>query len=292
MLSFSVIIPSYNRPERLAACVEAFTRLDYRRDNWELIIVNDGGERTFACVSQQATRMLPLRLVECPHSGPAAARNAGAALAQGDYLAFTDDDCLVESDWLRQFASQLASAPSDGLVGQTVNLFPDNIPAATWQFYMDFLREHFRDEQGNSLLAMTNNVAYRRDVFERLGGFDETFPFAAGEDMEFGFRLVGNRYHLMYCPGARVWHRHRTTYSGYLAQQFHYGRGSYYFAQALQKGNYTIPRPRDENKYYSRLLRRLRSRNAPSGMWFLLALTSTVHHSGKRYETWRQRFRR
>ena len=97
---FSIIIPTKDRPEALFHCLESFTRLDY--PDWELIVVNDGGAESFANLPERLLEILPITLVDQEASGPAAARNYGASLASGDYLAFTDDDCRVEPDWLLQ----------------------------------------------------------------------------------------------------------------------------------------------------------------------------------------------
>lgn len=104
MLKFSVIIPTRDRPSELAMCLKSFTALNYPAGAWELIVVNDGGARSFAAMTRDLKQALPLRLVNTDYAGPAAARNIGTNLARGDYLAFTDDDCYVAPDWLISFA--------------------------------------------------------------------------------------------------------------------------------------------------------------------------------------------
>jgi glycosyltransferase involved in cell wall biosynthesis len=96
MMQFSVVIPTRNRPQALAACLASFARLDYPAGAWEIIVVNDGGDGSLlTAVPSHLHHLLPLKLIDAPHAGPAAARNRGAAAATFDHLAFTDDDCCV-----------------------------------------------------------------------------------------------------------------------------------------------------------------------------------------------------
>ncbi|MCP4362626.1 MAG: glycosyltransferase [Chloroflexi bacterium] len=257
MIKFSVIIPTRNRPEALANCLESFAMLDYPTDCWELIVVNDGGEESFTAVTNQMCQLLPLRLVEIPPSGPAAARNKGVALAQYDYLAFTDDDCCVESDWLQQFAQTFEKENVDGVGGRAKNPQPEERGMQTAQFLVDFLYDYMRDEQGNALLLITNNAAYRRTAFEKAGGFDESYRIAAAEDLEFSHRMVRLGYRQVYCPIACVWHCHKLNNRGHIRQQFRYGRGGYYFYAGQSHLDNESDVPHSATSFYLELGRQL-----------------------------------
>lgn len=284
---FSVIIPTRDRPSAFARCLSSFNSLNYAANAWELIVVNDGGMKSFEGIGEEVYEGLPLRIINVKAAGPSKARNIGAKAARGDYLAFVDDDCSVTSAWLRQFESGFRMNNCAGLGGQLLNPSPASVAAATWEHYLEFLIEFFHDENGNALLLPTNNVAYRRDIFEALGGFDETFPLAAAEDLEFGYRLVSRGFRQQYYPAAQVWHYHRTTYAGYLRQQFRYGRGGFYLAQALDKLQYAhqIRRKRVRRwEFYMMLIRLLQRVHAPLGMWGLVCVTPIVYSLGKHYE--------
>ncbi len=292
-MDFSVIIPTYNRPAALARCLASFSQLRYPAERWEIIVVNDGGANSFAGITDRLKNSLPLHLVEAEHKGPAAVRNLGAALAQADYLAFTDDDCVVKSDWLEQFARGWQQYPAwAGLGGQLLNPYPGNPAAEAWQRYLDYMLTYFEDIHGHKLLLTSNNVTYRRTIFNDLGGFDETFPLAAAEDLEFGYRLAGYGYRQHYFPPAQVWHYHHSTYQGYLKQQFRYGRGAYYFHQKQQQVDYPQPietPKRYKGQYYVELFELLWQIKAPPGVWLLVGLTSPVHSWGRRLEGRRNR---
>jgi glycosyltransferase involved in cell wall biosynthesis len=286
---FSIIIATYNRPDRLVQCLESFLRLDYPAGKWELIVVNDGGESSFDQMRDDLRQQLPLQLMTVPHRGPATARNAGALCAQGKYLVFVDDDCVIEPDWLKCYEEGFQETSADALGGQTINPYPDNIPAATWQSYLDFLRTKcFIDEHGNTLLLPSNNLAYRFAIFETLGGFDESFPTAAGEDDELGLRLVNQGYCQKFYPKAKVAHYHRSSYWGYIRQQFRYGRGAYYFGQVTHRKGIPIPPKWKPYEHYWHLGCWLWHTRGPMPSWILMGLSPLIHRLGRLYESLRR----
>ena len=98
---FSIIIPTYQRPAQLEQCLLAITRLDYPVTQFEVVVVDDGSrEHPEKIVAPFAAR-LSVTLLKADHNGPAAARNIGAARAKGEFLVFTDDDCLPLTNWLQ-----------------------------------------------------------------------------------------------------------------------------------------------------------------------------------------------
>jgi GT2 family glycosyltransferase len=280
-MKFTVIIPTRNRPHALADCLHSFTALDYPAGAWELIVVNDGGE--WSLTTDQWPPQLPLQVVTIAPSGPAAARNAGARLARGDYLAFTDDDCRVSPDWLQQFERGFAQTGLDGLGGQTLNPQVGRSGASASQFLIDFLYDYMQDQSGNALLLVSNNVAYRRPAFMAVGGFDESFPLAAAEDMEMSYRLVGRGYRLAYYPAAKVWHYHRLSAGGHLRQQFRYGRGAYFFERVARQENYQAMRPA-AGSFYRSLVAAMRRVSLPYRLRLLLLAGQIAFRVGKRYQ--------
>ncbi len=282
-MKFSVIIPTRNRPHALAACLDSFNALTYPTGAWELIVVNDGGSRSLA-VTDQLRSQLPLQFVTIAPSGPAAARNAGARLAQGDYLAFTDDDCRVSPDWLQQFERGFAQTGLDALGGQTLNPEADRRGAAASQFLIDFLYDYMQDKSGNALLLVSNNVAYRHQAFTAVGGFNQFFPLAAAEDMELSYRLATHGYRQAYYPAATVWHHHRLGAWGHVRQQFRYGRGACFFEQIKRQASYRTIRP-TANSFYRSLAPAMRRACLPYRLCLLLVAGQIAFQVGKQFQT-------
>jgi GT2 family glycosyltransferase len=286
-LRFSVIVPTFNRPAALAACLESLAQLDYPAGAWELIVVNDGGENSFTAVTDRLKTVLPLQLITGDHKGPAAARNTGAQRAQGEYLAFTDDDCRVTPDWLRAFATGFADGRWHALGGQTLSPFLQNRAERAWQHLTNFLNIFMQDDAGNALLLISNNVAYRRETFARLGGFNETFPLAAAEDMELSYRLLAAGHRQCIWPEAKVWHYHHLSAWGHVRQQFRYGRGGYYFNRALMEN----PSPRLRSLYLNpAFLPSLRQSMQRADLSYLargmVMAGQYAYKAGLRYQTW------
>jgi glycosyltransferase involved in cell wall biosynthesis len=286
MMRFSVVIPTRNRPERLAACLHSFCQLDYPPGAWELIVVNDGGAESFTAVTPQLQQSLPLKLITAPPSGPAAARNRGAAAASFDYLAFTDDDCRVLPDWLHQFALGFSQTDCDALGGAWRNPQPDKLAMRAAQFLVEFMYGYMRDEAHNHLMLVSNNVAYKRAAFTAVRGFNEMFPLAAGEDMELGFRLVAHGFRQGYWPAAQVWHHHDLSSWGHIQQQFRYGRGGHYFLQALaeQAQNGRVIQPGSAKEFYIALGESVKQQSEPSSFLVLVTVAQVAYRLGQFYQ--------
>ena len=286
MMRFSVIVPTRNRPALLAACLQSFCQLEYPADAWELIVVNDGGDDLVTAVSAQLQQSLPLKLVNAPQAGPAAARNRGAAEAAHEFLAFTDDDCRVTPDWLQQFAAGFAQTGCDALGGSWRNPQPDKLAMRAAQFLVAFMYGFMRDAADNNLMLVSNNVAYRRAAFTAVHGFNETFPLAGGEDMELGFRLVAHGHRQGYWPAAHVWHHHNLNSWGHVRQQFRYGRGGHFFLQALsgQTQGGVVVRPRPASEFYQALGKSIKQQEEPWSFTVLVVLAQIAYRLGQFYQ--------
>ncbi|MCP4419414.1 MAG: glycosyltransferase [Chloroflexi bacterium] len=289
---FSVVVPTRNRPEMLAACLQSFCQLEFPDDDWELIVVNDGGEESFTAVSPQHHQTLPLKLLEISPSGPAVARNRGANAAKFEHLAFTDDDCRVMPDWLQQFARGFAQTGCDGLGGGTDNPQPDNVAMRASQFLIEFMYGFMQDEANNNLMLVSNNVAYQKDVFTAVHGFNESFPLAAGEDMELGFRVVANGYRQQYWPAAQVAHYHDLSCWGHVRQQFRYGRGGHFFLQAVaeQARNGLTVQPGSAKNFYRALGEAVRQQEEPLSFSALVTVAQAAYRFGQFYQRQLSRF--
>jgi glycosyltransferase involved in cell wall biosynthesis len=115
----SVVVPTHERPEALAACLESLAELDYPRDRFETVVVDDGGRTPLEPVVDRFRERLDVKLVRRARAGPAAARNAGAEHAGGDLLLFTDDDCRPREDWLAGLLNAARAAPGAVVQGAT-----------------------------------------------------------------------------------------------------------------------------------------------------------------------------
>jgi len=180
----SVIIPTCDRTESLTRCLEQL-------DGASEIVVSDDS-RVFATRDLLVSRFPSVRWVQGPLRGPAANRNNGARFTTGEWLVFIDDDCIPAKNWLGEMAKAIPGA--DVIEGKTV------CPEKT----SHFLEEVIENQTGGLLWSC--NLAIRRDLFEQLGGFDEDFLQAGGEDLEFAWRIKQKGLTVRFAPGAIVYH--------------------------------------------------------------------------------------
>lgn len=250
--NFSVVVPTYERPAQLAACVRALARLDYPRERFEVLIVDDASARSPLKVVESFGDALDVRLLgQARNAGPAAARNLGARQARGDFLAFTDDDCEPERGWLRAFAARFAEAPTRIVGGHTVNALARNPYAETSQLIIEVVYAHFNRDDADARFFTSNNFAVHAASFREVGGFDETFR--TSEDREFCARWRSRGMGMTYEPRAVVMHSHRLTLGSLWRQHFGYGRGALRFHRAREAQGDSPFKP--DADFYTKLLR-------------------------------------
>ena len=228
---FSIVIPTYNRPAQLAACLQACGRLDYPRDCFEVIVVDDGGISSLDEVVARFDGVLKLRLLRQENAGPAAARNRGASKAGGEFLAFTDDDCSPDPKWLEALAAQFVASPDCAVGGQTLNALTDNLYSTASQHLISYLFSYYNAVPHAARFFPSNNLAFPTRQFRGIGGFDVTYPRAAAEDRELCDRWLHHGYRMIYAAEAVVSHSHDLTFRTFLGQHFRYGRGAFCFHQ-------------------------------------------------------------
>lgn len=219
----SVIICVYNGEERIATVLESLRELDY--PDYEVIVVDDGSSDS---TLEMVRRFDFVKLLELDHGGLSAARNAGAAVARGEILAYTDDDCEVDEQWLYWLARGYAEHGWDACGGPNIPpepAFEDEAVIASAPGAPSHVM--LEDEVAEHVPGC--NLSVRKDVFDAIGGFDESY-WVAGDDVDFCWRLLEGGYKIGFEGAAFVWHRRRTSFMRYLKQQWGYGK-----AEALLK---------------------------------------------------------
>ena len=224
---FSVIIPTYNRPAQLKTCLQALAAQKYPRDQFEVLVVDDGSAELPRELVASFSKSLNVTLLSESHGGPSAARNAGAARARGEFLAFTDDDCAPTPEWLENIAARLANSPTCLVGGRTINALTENIYSAASQGLIDVIYAHFNRDAVNAQFLASNNIAMSAAQFHAIGGFNPTFHFA--EDRECCDRWLRHGYRMTYAPEVVIHHRHYLTLRSLWRQHFNYGRGAFLF---------------------------------------------------------------
>ncbi len=248
--AFSIVIPTLDRPEALRRCLESIAELEEPLGGFEVVVVDDGGMADLEPVLTAFRDKFALRLLRQPNAGPAAARNAGAAVARGDFLAFTDDDCRPSSGWLRALQARFAADASCAVTGRKSNLLHDNLYSCASQAINDVLYSRFNARNGQAGFVSTSNLAVPASGFRETDGFDAAFR--TSEDREFGDRWRARGLRMVFAPEAVVFHAHPLTLGGLWRQHYEFGRGAFRFHRKRQALGGKGLRP--DLRFYWRLL--------------------------------------
>ena len=216
-LEISVIICTRNGAERLPACLEACRHIDYPK--FEIIVVNDGSTDNTAEVLAGYDDIFVFNI---PPSGLSVARNVGAENARGKILAFTDDDCRPDSQWLTWLAHSYEISSHAAIGGPNLPPKPDSLPLALTTAAPG-APTHVMLDDTNAEHLPGCHLSVKKTVFDAVGGFDPIFH-TAGDDVDFCWRLRDAGYTLGFSPASFVWHHRRATPWKYLKQQIGYGR--------------------------------------------------------------------
>ncbi len=213
---FSVVVCSHNGAELLKTCLPACLAIDY--PDFEVLVVDDGSSDATAHV---VDGFPGVRLIQQEHLGLSVARNRGAEEATGDFIAYTDDDCEPDRDWLfwlaRAFADPTVGAAGGPNIPPKPRGLQEAVIAAAPGAPSHVLLNDTRAEHLPGC-----NLAIRRSAFQRIRGFRQQFR-TAGDDVDLCWRLLDANWQLAFAPAAFVWHRRRTSFPCYLKQQYGYG---------------------------------------------------------------------
>ncbi len=233
-LQYSVIVAAYNAEATIAALLDSLQNQTFT--NFEVIIVDDGSvDRT-----AEIAKLYPVKLIENRlNRGPAHCRNAGARKAVGDIIVFTDSDCITADNWLQEIDGQYRHGNIDAIMGKLVllpsNYVGDSISALGFPAggTIGFDKIWRVTPQGYTDSLSTCNCAIYKDTFWQVGGFDETFPYAGGEDSYLAYNLRQAGYRIKYCRNVLAYHPARDSLISFADWQFKRGISSYIFSKKI-----------------------------------------------------------
>jgi glycosyltransferase involved in cell wall biosynthesis len=178
-MEITVIIPTYNRVDSLQQTLQALQKQTFAEHRFEVIVVNDGStDGTEAYLNKVALTFPNFRFFNQKNAGPAAARNRGIYAAQGKIIAFTDDDCIPQNNWLEVIIHAFKENNGVGLQGSTYTDKQDITP----------LTHQIDNENGNASVP-TCNAAFTKEALVQINGFDEHFPYPHNEDADLAWRI-------------------------------------------------------------------------------------------------------
>ncbi|MDI6792376.1 MAG: glycosyltransferase family 2 protein [bacterium] len=243
----TVAIPTKNRRDLLKRCLDALLKQSYA--NFEIVVVNDGSTDD----TDELLEKYPVRVVRNSQSwGPSIARNQGTEKAKGDIVCYIDDDALPDEDWLaalvRRFSEEKDMAGVGGMLYDLDGETKTNQCTSPPRYWVG---DRFTVFWGG-------NAAFRKDVLEKMNGFDEFMEFGF-EEVDLCVRLSLSGYKLVIEPKAVVWHPERTGQAKEEKQCYYTVRnGMYYRLKNFTSINDTITILKDglkESSIFSNLFK-------------------------------------
>ncbi len=218
-MKISVVVSTKNRSNLLRELIKSIKKSTFK--NYEIIIVD---------ASSKKRDIKGVRYIHAPEVNLSKARNIGIRTAKGDIIAFTDDDCEVDKNWLTEIAKSI----NDQIVcctGRTIT---------HTKFINELFEKNFGFDKGKHTrifnknilfnpwsIGSGNNMAFRRDVFTKIGYFDENFGMGTEyptEDIDMFYRILKKNYRIIYNPKAIIYHKDKIKDVNKTAYQ--YGLGS------------------------------------------------------------------
>jgi glycosyltransferase involved in cell wall biosynthesis len=221
---FSIVIPTFERPDTLFAVLDALERQKSAPD-FEVVVIDDGSGDATAQRLERCHPAYPFRFFSQKNSGPAAARNRGVAEARGDVVLFLGDDTVPEEELLAVHAKahdERRPYPV-AVLGYTtwprerrVSPFLHHINEYGLQFGYGLIED---PESVPFNFFYTSNISLPRSLLIEAGLFDTTFPHAAWEDIEIAYRLMKIGMKIIYRAAAVARHHHDITFSSFRRRQ-------------------------------------------------------------------------
>ena len=212
----TVAVCARNAADTLDACLRSIRNLDY--PDYEVMVVNDGSTDATGAIARGHPGV---NVIDTPHGGLSAARNAALRAAAGEVIAYTDADVEVDPAWLTYLIQPFLRSDVAGAGG------PNIVPADDPWMAQCVARSpggptHVLIDERIAEHVPGCNMAYRREALVAIGGFDPAYH-AAGDDVDVCWRLQARGQRIGFAPSALVWHRHRRSVRAYWRQQVGYG---------------------------------------------------------------------
>ncbi|MEI6122745.1 MAG: glycosyltransferase [Bacteroidota bacterium] len=226
-MKYSIIIATYNRLEEIKELLASAEELDFPREAFEFVFVDDGSHdgtgdflKDYACRTE-----LRIRYFYQQNMGPGAARNLGMRESGGDYFVFMDSDCMFPPEWLRKIDEHLAKEKLDAFGGPDTchESFSPLLKAINYSMTSFIGTGGTRGGKKSvqkKFYPRSFNMGVSRRVFESIGGMG---GMRHGQDMEFSARIYRHGFTVGLIGDAFVYHKRRTSIKRFYKQIFNWG---------------------------------------------------------------------
>jgi GT2 family glycosyltransferase len=210
----SVIVPSYNSEKTIEKNLTALQNQTYD-SKYEIILVDSSSDLTPKIVRHKFPHIHFIHLDK--KTDPGTARNIGVKKSRGDIIMFIDSDCIAASDWIETLVALHQSTDFAAIGGAVLNANDPNNQVA-WAGYFAEFREFIPERPQKEVDHIpTCNLSFKSNVLKSMDGFNP--DYYPQEDLELNYRLLQAGHRILFYPGAKVYHNHRTTIKSFFAHQ-------------------------------------------------------------------------
>lgn len=251
----SIIVPCKNRVDKLTLCIDSiYESIEYARKeknfDYEILVVNDHSDKGFR---EQVQKLFPdVLIVDSDGTGPGYARNLGIKNAGGEYIFFTDSDCIVEHDWIKEGIKILSE--SNVLVVQGIPwLFQQNENAYMGdqeQRLYEIMFSTYLYDENKTKMTDSRNLLINHNITKVLG--DEVFATkmanATAESRVFGNRCLDHNIEILFDKDLRIYHEDSKNIESVCKQKYRHGSGRIMIWKQIPKYDFL------ENRYFTKPL--------------------------------------
>jgi glycosyltransferase involved in cell wall biosynthesis len=220
---FSIIIPLYNRPQEIDELLSTLCKQTYTQ--FEVLVIEDGSVKDAKAIVEKYANQLDVKYFVKPNTGQGFSRNFGFERAKGDYFIIFDSDILVPEDYLEIVKNYLFEHELDAFGGPDAahESFTPVQKAISYAMTSPFTTGGIRGNKKHigQFHPRSFNMGVSREVYEKVGGFILT---RLGEDIEYSIRIHENGFKIELIPGAKVYHKRRTSFAQFYKQLHFFGR--------------------------------------------------------------------
>jgi glycosyltransferase involved in cell wall biosynthesis len=213
----SIIVPAYNASATIGKTLEALFKQNCFQP-FEVIVVDDG---SIDNTGEIVCSFTAVKYIRQDNAGPASARNLGAGSARGEYLAFTDSDCIPHEDWISQLMAGFVQEHVGVVAGSYGIANPESLLARCINAEILWRHGHLMPDFPKSFGSY--NFCVKKNVFDAVGGFNTDYRSASGEDNDLCYKIIGANWSVYFQRKALVDHHHPTRLVKYLKEQFRHG---------------------------------------------------------------------
>jgi glycosyltransferase involved in cell wall biosynthesis len=220
---FSIIVPLYNRPQEIKELLETLTLQTYKQ--FEVLVIEDGSVKDAEEIVKSFSGKLTIKYFVKENAGQGFARNFAFERAAGDYFIIFDSDCLIPEDYLQIVNDSLTQNWLDAYGGpdDAHPSFTATQKAISYSMTSPFTTGGIRGNKKGigQFHPRSFNMGISRQVWEKAGGFIIT---RLGEDIEYSIRIHSLGFKIGLIPGAKVYHKRRTSFFQFYKQLHFFGR--------------------------------------------------------------------